>query len=166
MQVGRGQTAVEAAAVTSSCDRGSQTGPQGAGEEGPRRLMPGVPGPPAALASVCSPTICCVPSPPCLPQVPAAAVSFHRDLGLQAAASLTPGQRGPHLGICAPLGMSVSLPPRASGTSRVQGSVNSTPHVCGYKKQSQSLSHTAGWVWMGRCSAFPEASPQALLSPQ
>lgn len=34
MQVGWGQTAVEAAAVTSSCDQGSQTGPQGAGEEG------------------------------------------------------------------------------------------------------------------------------------
>lgn len=32
--VGWGQTAVGAAAVTSGCDRGSQAGPQGAGEEG------------------------------------------------------------------------------------------------------------------------------------
>lgn len=91
--------------------------------------MPGVPGPRAALASVCSPAVCGVPSLPCLPQAPAAAMSFQRDLGLQVAASLTPGQRGPRLSICAPLGMSVSLPPQVSGTSRVQGSVNNTPHV-------------------------------------
>lgn len=158
--MGRGQAALGAAAGTSSCDRGSQTGPQGA----PRRLLPGVPRPRAALAFVCSPAVCGVPSPPCLPQAPATTVSFHPDLGLQVAASLTPGQRGPRLSICAPLGMSVSPP--SSGVWDLPGSGLSERHPSCVRSGNGPRAAVTRLAGCGRDDAqpFQKLLPRLLLS--
>lgn len=149
----------------SRSDRQLQSGQPDRSPRGARRLLPGIPRLRAALAFVCSPAVCGVPSPPCPPQAPATTLSFHPDSGLQVAASLTPGRRA------------TSKHLRASGGERLPsllgllgppkfGAQLTTPLTCEVRKRSHSRSDVAGWGRTGRRSAFPEASPRLLLSPR